>query len=68
MLALIGSAIVLAVAALIGLVLLAGLVVGIVMLVRRSIRLRNVTRFRLARFAHANAMSYVERVDEPPLP
>ncbi|MDR6143113.1 hypothetical protein QE375_002667 [Microbacterium foliorum] len=57
-----------AVAALLGLMLLAGLVIGIVMLVRRSIRLRNLTRFRLARFAGANAMSYIERIDDPPLP
>ena len=51
-----------AVAALLGLMLLAGVVIGIVMLVRRS------TRFRLARFAGANAMSYIERIDDPPLP
>ncbi|WP_285365353.1 hypothetical protein [Microbacterium sp. LMC-P-041] len=57
-----------AVAALIGLMLLAGIVVGVVMLVRRSIRMRNITRFRLARFARANAMSYLDRIDEPPLP
>lgn len=57
-----------AVAALIGLVLLAGLVVGVVMLVRRSIRLRTLTRFRLSRFADANAMTYVDRIDAPPLP
>jgi len=57
-----------AVAGLLGLLLLAGLIVGIVMLVRRSIRTRNLTRFRLARFAGANAMSYVERIDDPPLP
>ncbi len=57
-----------AVAALIGLILLAGIVIGVVMLVRRSIRLRNITRFRLARFARANALSYLDRIDEPPLP
>ncbi|MEV7610546.1 hypothetical protein AB0N61_13780 [Microbacterium sp. NPDC089320] len=57
-----------AVAALVGLVLLAGIAVGVVALVRRSIRLRNVTRFRLARFAQANAMTYLDRIDEPPLP
>ena len=57
-----------AVAAVLALLLLAGVVVGIVLLVRRSIRLRNVTRFRLAHFAEANAMTYLERIDAPPLP
>lgn len=57
-----------AVGAVVSLLLLAGLVVGVVMLVRRSIRLRNLTRFRLSRFARANAMSYLERIDAPPLP
>ncbi len=57
-----------AVAALLGLAFFAALVVGIVMLVRRSIRLRTLTRFRLSRFAQANAMTYLERIDAPPLP
>ncbi|MCS3443345.1 hypothetical protein [Microbacterium phyllosphaerae] len=57
-----------AVGGILGLLLLAGLVVGIVMLVRRGIRTRNLTRFRLARFAQANAMSYFARIDDPPLP
>ncbi len=51
-----------------GLVLAAGIVVGVVLLVRRAIRTRNITRFRLARFASANAMGYIERIDAPPLP
>ena len=57
-----------AIGALVALLLAVGLVIGVVMLVRRGIRTRNLTRFRLARFADANAMSYFERIDTPPLP
>ncbi|WP_091227760.1 hypothetical protein [Microbacterium sp. 3J1] len=57
-----------AVALVLGLLLLGGIIVATVMLVRRGMRARAVTRFRLARFAASNAMSYVERIDAPPLP
>ncbi|MEV4737299.1 MULTISPECIES: hypothetical protein [unclassified Microbacterium] len=52
----------------IGLMLLAGLVVGLVALVRRAMRARALARFRLSRFAAANAMTYLDRIDAPPLP
>ncbi len=57
-----------AVALALGLLLLSGLVIGIVLLVRRGLRARAVARFRLARFAATNAMTYIERIDAPPLP
>ena len=57
-----------AVAGLLGVVLLGLLVTLVVVLVRRSMRARQVARYRLSRFAAANAMTYVETVPEPPLP
>jgi hypothetical protein len=56
------------VGALIGLILFGGLTVGLVALVRRANRQRALTRFRLSRFAASNALAYLERIDEPPLP
>ncbi|WP_312173334.1 hypothetical protein [Microbacterium sp.] len=57
-----------AVGLVLGVVLAAGLIVGVVALVRRANRLRALTRLRLSRFAGANAMTYIDRIDAPPLP
>lgn len=57
-----------AVALVLGVLVTAGIVAGIVLLVRRTMRVRALTRYRLSRFAGANAMSYIERIDAPPLP
>ncbi|MFJ4223161.1 hypothetical protein [Microbacterium sp. NPDC089695] len=51
-----------------GLMLLAGITVGVVALVRRSMRARALARYRLSRFATANSMTYLDRIDAPPLP
>ncbi|KJL24094.1 hypothetical protein [Microbacterium foliorum] len=64
----IGGDIGVAVGGVIALLLLAGIIVGLIALVRRGIRTRTITRFRLARFAGANALTYIERIDAPPLP
>ncbi|PCE15053.1 hypothetical protein AUC47_14795 [Microbacterium sp. SZ1] len=53
---------------LVGLLLFGGLTVGVIALVRRANRQRALTRFRLSRFAAANAMTYLDRIDAPPLP
>lgn len=57
-----------AIAGLLGLLVLTGAIVGVVALVRRARRLRALARFRLSRFAAANAMTYLDRIDAPPLP
>ncbi|WP_241795985.1 hypothetical protein [Microbacterium sp. C5A9] len=48
--------------------LTAGLLVGGIVLVRRANRTRTLARLRLSRFAGANAMTYIDRIDAPPLP
>ncbi|MFJ4175575.1 hypothetical protein [Microbacterium sp. NPDC089696] len=57
-----------AIAGVLGLLLLAGIIVGVVALVRRALRTRAMARFRLSRFAAANAMTYLDRIEAPPLP
>ncbi|WP_144874965.1 hypothetical protein [Microbacterium sp. 1.5R] len=56
------------VGALLGLLLFGGLTVGLIALVRRANRQRALTRFRLSRFAASNALAYLDRIEEPPLP
>ena len=56
------------IAALVAVVFLGGLVAGGIALARRTMRARAVARFRLSRFATANAMTYLPRIDAPPLP
>lgn len=57
-----------AVALPIGVLLVGGAIVGGVLLTIRARRIRDTTRFRLTRFAAANAMTYRDRLDDPPLP
>ncbi|WP_217179495.1 hypothetical protein [Streptomyces sp. AC495_CC817] len=64
----IGGAVGVAIAAAFGLVLTAVLVTGAAILIRRAALARDAARYRLAGFAAANAMTYIENVPEPPLP
>ena len=64
----IGRATGVAVAALIGVLLLGAVVTLVALLVRRAVLARQTARYRIARFAQANAMGYVAVVPEPPLP
>ncbi|MFK4761925.1 hypothetical protein ACI3KS_13390 [Microbacterium sp. ZW T5_45] len=64
----IGGSVGSAVAGMLGILLLGGAIIGGVLLSRRARRLRDTTRLRLTRFATANAMTYRDRLDDPPLP
>ncbi|WP_353112550.1 hypothetical protein [Microbacterium sp.] len=45
-----------------------GLAVGLVLLIVAQRRRARIQRFRIAQFAFANRMTYVPRVEDPPLP